>query len=527
MNVLHWHMTDAESFPLELKKRPDLAAKGAWAPGYTYSAADVADVVEYAKNRGVRVVVEIDNPGHTYSWGKGFPQIVALCEKLVQSSNTYPEINSVPLDITNPLTAQVVADVLTETASMFPDDYIHLGGDEINFQCLEELPNILQWMQTHLNSTNYEDLIAYHLNQSVPNVFAQGKKAIFWQEVFTMVLNNPAYNLPIKAENTVVQVWFGGPQYYQLLQKAISMGFETLMSYGWYLDQQLPSIDGATHYLFQDTWMDFYAVDPMTGLDNATEAEKRLVLGGEASQWGETAHPYAIDENVWPRAAATAEKLWSPQAATQNSNEAYHRFIRHQCRLVQRGVRASSFRPNFCPSPLLDAEIPNAQGTVLIRSSVCLPFCLSLTRLHCSPQHRRSSHLGPRCWSPCHRFVWYHDYWILPEKPCCSPLSATGVKYQRNKTHCLQHFWFHKACDINSKLYLSSALSFCYCAFLFRSDGGRCPSSLRLRKQCNIPSSQHLRCIVSFNYIFWCLLVIRPSRRHLCQNGARPQSRSK
>eukprot|EP01122_Echinamoeba_exundans_P010082 TRINITY_DN3680_c0_g1_i1.p1 TRINITY_DN3680_c0_g1~~TRINITY_DN3680_c0_g1_i1.p1 ORF type:complete len:476 (+),score=89.74 TRINITY_DN3680_c0_g1_i1:513-1940(+) len=370
MNVLHWHMTDAESFPLELKKRPDLASKGAWAPGYTYSAADVAEVVEYAKNRGVRVVVEIDNPGHTYSWGKGYPQIIALCEKLIQSSNTYPEINSVPLDITNPLTAQVVADVLTEAASMFPDEYIHLGGDEINFQCLDELSNILQWMQTHLNSTNYEDLIAYHLNQSVPNVFNQGKKAIFWQEVFTMVLNNPAYNLPIKAGNTVVQVWFGGSQYYTLLQKAISMGFETLMSYGWYLDQQLPSITGETHYLFQDTWMDFYAVDPMTGLENATAAEKRLVLGGEASQWGETAHPYAIDENVWPRAAATAEKLWSPQAATQNANEAYHRFIRHQCRLVQRGVRASSFRPNFCPSPLLDAEIPNAQAP----NTVVLPI---------------------------------------------------------------------------------------------------------------------------------------------------------
>lgn len=359
-------MTDSESFPLQLKSRPDLANKGSWASSYSYSASDVADVIEYAKNRGVRVVVEIDNPGHTYSWGKAYPQIIALCEKFIQSSPTYPEIDSVPLDITNPLTAQVVADVLKEAAQLFPDQYIHLGGDEINFDCLKELPAILQWMQTNLNSSNYKDLIAYHLNSSVPNVLSQGKKAIFWQEVFTMVLNTN-YNLPIKPENSVIQVWFGGAKYYEFVQQIISQGYEVLLSLGWYLDQQNPSIYDQTFYLFQDTWQAFYTMDPMTGLENATAAEKARVLGGEASQWGETAHPYAIDENIWPRASATAEKLWTPQNLSQDANEAYHRYIRHQCRLVQRGVRASSFRPNFCPSPLLDAEIPSAQGSFRLR----------------------------------------------------------------------------------------------------------------------------------------------------------------
>lgn len=312
---------------------------------------------------------------------------------------------------------------------MFSDDYIHLGGDEISFDCLNELPSILQWMQTHLNSSNYQDLIAYHLNQSVPNVLGAGKKAVFWQEVFTMVLSNPSYNLPIKPGNSVVQVWFGGQDYYKLIESAVTMGFETLMSYGWYLDQQNPSITGSSHYLFQDTWLDFYAVDPMTGLDNLTEAQQSLILGGEASQWGETAHPYAIDENVWPRAAATAEKLWSPRSSTQNSDEAYHRFIRHQCRLVQRGVRASSFRPNFCPSPLLDSEIPSAQRTHLFRFLLrlkSLTECLFLCKR--SRELCIRSYLGYR--ANCLGYCSFrrHGRRFLPSKQSSPEISTISLK---------------------------------------------------------------------------------------------------
>lgn len=113
LNVLHWHITDAESFPLQLKSQPNLALKGAWDSSAVYSATDVAEVIKYANHRGIRVVVEVDTPGHSFSWGKAFPAVVALCEKLVMSSKTYPNINSVPLDITNPLTSQVVGDVLT------------------------------------------------------------------------------------------------------------------------------------------------------------------------------------------------------------------------------------------------------------------------------------------------------------------------------------------------------------------------------------------------------------------------------
>lgn len=109
--------------------------------------------------------------------------------------------------------------------------------------------------------------------------------------------------------------------------------------------------------MFQDTWLDFYAMDPLYGLNNLTALQKERILGGEVSQWGETAHPYAFDENVWPRAAAAAEKLWSPQHLTQHANDAYHRYIRHQCRLVQRGVRASSFR--YARSELFNPRLLN------------------------------------------------------------------------------------------------------------------------------------------------------------------------
>ena len=75
LNVFHWHITDAESFPFESKTFPDLTF-GAYSPEYTYTHTDIHHIVRYASERGITVVPEIDTPGHVKSWGKGYPEIV-------------------------------------------------------------------------------------------------------------------------------------------------------------------------------------------------------------------------------------------------------------------------------------------------------------------------------------------------------------------------------------------------------------------------------------------------------------------
>jgi hexosaminidase len=372
LNVLHWHITDAESFPLELQSRPEMAQSGAWASGYTYSATDVNDIIQYAKERGIRVVPEIDTPGHTYSWGKAHPEVIVNCPNVINKSKTFPNINSVALDLTNDLTYEVLKDVYQDTASMFADSFIHLGGDELMSSCYDEDPAIVAWMKAHnmsylTNETNkfdYTELVRYYRYNVSKYVAAKQKNMVVWQEAYEEMFDQPAN--PLQPNNTIVQVW-KNQDFGATLAFIVERGFKAIISSGWYLDQQKPSAFPTNCcYFFQDTWTDFYRQDIFAGLGNLTDAQKKLVIGGEVCQWGETANPYNIDGAVWTRAAAVAERLWSDSSAN-DTNEAYFRLARYQCHIIQRGVRASPFRPNHCPSGLLDTVTkPLPAGNVVV-----------------------------------------------------------------------------------------------------------------------------------------------------------------
>lgn len=130
LNVLHWHMSDSQSFPLQSKSYPKLW-DGSFSKWERYTQASVAKIVEYARERGVRVIVEFDMPGHAESWGVGYPEIIpnASCTQ--------------PLNVANNKTFDVITALLNEMtggktsapkapSGLFPDDFIHLGGDEVN-----------------------------------------------------------------------------------------------------------------------------------------------------------------------------------------------------------------------------------------------------------------------------------------------------------------------------------------------------------------------------------------------------------
>lgn len=125
INVLHWHIVDDQSFPYASERLPELAEKGAFLPKQVYSRDDIEEVVEYARERGIRVVAEFDSPGHTLSWGKSHPEVLAQCGS--------SELG--PMDPSKDDTYSLLWQLLREASSWFPDAFVHIGGDEVAIDC--------------------------------------------------------------------------------------------------------------------------------------------------------------------------------------------------------------------------------------------------------------------------------------------------------------------------------------------------------------------------------------------------------
>lgn len=120
-NILHWHITDEDSFPLVLDKHPEIAEYASFSQVQRYTTVEAREVVRYAMVRGVRVIPQLDTPGHAASWGKA-PQ-----NKDVACPNPSGYMGA--LDVTMETTYKLVKEVFEEINSIFPDPVVHLGGD--------------------------------------------------------------------------------------------------------------------------------------------------------------------------------------------------------------------------------------------------------------------------------------------------------------------------------------------------------------------------------------------------------------
>ncbi|KAH9393890.1 hypothetical protein TYRP_021422 [Tyrophagus putrescentiae] len=320
MNVLHWHIVDDQSFPFESKSYPDLAKKGAFEPiSHVYTEADVTKVLEEARNRGIRVLSEFDTPGHTLSWGKSQKDILTEC----YGQDGKPNGVWGPINPTHDSVYPFLQKLFAEIAQRFPDQYLHLGGDEVNFDCWASNPEIKQFMTAHRMGTDYGHLETYYIQKLMDIVAGLNKSYIVWQEVFD---NNGTLK-----EDTVVHVWLpwganAGDSWKAEMEKVVGRGFHAILSSPWYVD-----IISYGH-----DWTRYYEVEPMAF--NATEEAKKLVLGGEACLWGEYINGANVIGRAWPRTSAVAERLWS-SASVNKAAEAKKRFYATTCRLMLQGLR--------------------------------------------------------------------------------------------------------------------------------------------------------------------------------------------
>lgn len=144
LNVLHWHMSDSQSFPMQSTTAPKLW-DGAYSAQERYTQADVAAIVEYARLRGVRVMVEFDMPGHAGSWCVGYPEVCpsASCVQPlnVASNATFDLITGLLGEMTGK-----AASAPDKPSGLFPSNMIHLGGDEVDTSCWSSSADIAAWL---------------------------------------------------------------------------------------------------------------------------------------------------------------------------------------------------------------------------------------------------------------------------------------------------------------------------------------------------------------------------------------------
>ncbi|PNJ60786.1 HEXB isoform 7 [Pongo abelii] len=320
-NVLHWHIVDDQSFPYQSIAFPELSNKGSYSLSHVYTPNDVRMVIEYARLRGIRVLPEFDTPGHTLSWGKGQKDLLTPCYSRQNKLDSFGPINP-----TLNTTYSFLTRFFKEISEVFPDQFIHLGGDEVEFKCWESNPKIQDFMRQKGFGTDFKKLESFYIQKVLDIIATINKGSIVWQEVF----DDKAKLAP----GTIVEVWKDSA-YPEELSRVTASGFPVILSAPWYLDL----------ISYGQDWRKYYKVEPLDF--GGTQEQKQLFIGGEACLWGEYVDATNLTPRLWPRASAVGERLWSSKDV-RDMDDAYERLTRHRCRMVERGIAAQPLYAGYC-----------------------------------------------------------------------------------------------------------------------------------------------------------------------------------
>ncbi len=282
MNVFHWHISEDQGFRVESHKYPKLQELSS--DGLYYTQMEIRDLIAYARDRGIRVVPEFDMPGHSTSWFVAHPEI-ASGNGPYQIERKWGVFDPA-MNPTDEKTYKFLNELIGEMSKLFPDQFFHIGGDEVNGKEWDANPKIQAYLKAHQLKNN-EALQAYFSGRVQELVVKHGKIPIGWDEIL----------VPGVPKSIVIQSWRGADS----LAAAAKQGYRGILSNGYYLDLGWTA---ARHY----------AVDPMGGAAGSlSPAEQLNILGGESCMWSEYVSGENIDSRIWPRNAAIAERFWSPE----------------------------------------------------------------------------------------------------------------------------------------------------------------------------------------------------------------------
>ncbi|XP_052251885.1 beta-hexosaminidase subunit beta-like [Dreissena polymorpha] len=337
LNVLHWHIVDDNSFPYQSQVYPKLSEQGAYHQTLVYSLDDIRELVEYARLRGIRVVPEFDTPGHTFAWF-GYPELKSTCYQ----RNGQPVQGPIgPIDPTNNVTYSFMSNLFAEIYDVFPDEFVHLGGDELHTDCWATNPSIVHYLQEHANIPAFEartnaqlyvnKAIGYYFSRLIKTLEATAAEKtttrhfLMWEDVLKNTKEVPA--------GSILQVWSGRQTNVLNLNQ---QGYRALYSSCWYLDNHRP----------YPMWQEYYQCEPSPYTNDADEKDK--LLGGEACLWAEFITSDTLMTTMWPNAFAPAERLWSPRNV-RDFELAKERIQEQRCRFIYRGLPTGHISgPDYC-----------------------------------------------------------------------------------------------------------------------------------------------------------------------------------
>jgi hexosaminidase len=336
-NTLHFHLTDDEGWRIEIKSYPNLTKKGAWNVkkvgrftsfskpepneprnyGGFYTQEDIKELVKYAQDRFVNIVPEVDVPGHSMAAIASYPELsctpgadqyqVISGEPFIDWSHGHPEaLQDNTLCPANEKVYTFLDKVMGEVASLFPYEYIHMGGDECPKNYWDKNPEILA-LRAREGLKNSQEVQAYFVRRLEKIITSKGKRMLGWDEILE------GGGLP---KGTAVMSWRG----IKGGVEAAKLGHEVVMTPNDNVYVDLMQGDRAIEPPVYRTvrLTDSYAFNPVpVGVD------AKLVKGGQANMWSEQLFNYRhLQYMMWPRALAISESLWSP-----NENKNWNNFI--------------------------------------------------------------------------------------------------------------------------------------------------------------------------------------------------------
>jgi hexosaminidase len=250
---------------------------------------------------------EFDMPGHATAWLVSHPEIGSAPGPYTIERR--PGIFDPTMDPTNEKTYKLLEPFFAEMAALFPDAYMHIGGDENEGKQWNANANIQAFMKKNGIKDNHE-LQTYFNKRILKFLQKNGKIMMGWDEIFQ----------PDLPKDVVIHSWRGQ----KALADAAKQGFQGVLSNGYYIDLAFPV---SQHYV----------VDPLPADTPLSAEEQKRVLGGEATMWAEWVSPETIDSRIWPRTAAIAERLWSPRDVT-DIDDMYRRLEVVSIRLEELGL---------------------------------------------------------------------------------------------------------------------------------------------------------------------------------------------
>ena len=299
-NVLHLHLSDDQSFRVQSLVHPRLHEVGSG--GFWYSQDEIRAFIHRAGRAGVRVVPEFDVPGHTTSWLVAYPHLAATPGPFALRRRA--GVAEVGLRPDDPEVMSFLHTLFAEMAELFPDPYVHLGGDEVHAAAWPDVDDAVAAQQ------RFTAAIA-------ADVLALGKVPIVWDEAW----------YPELPDGVVTQVWRGHAR----LRAAAAKGHPVLFSTPYYLDHAFdpahhrvdPLVDAGAYAVARAAVINDPRVGPVgdvmeavdgewdLGIDSPAAVESAAVLGGESCLWTELCPAPLLSLRLWPAAAVVAEVLWS------------------------------------------------------------------------------------------------------------------------------------------------------------------------------------------------------------------------